>query len=138
MAKPVPPTEKQLKYLVHLEGKDIDPPPTKSEAQYRITKHTNEIKRLRREKMATEPPSEKQLNALKKFGVEEVPATKLAASDLLDPKFAELKRNQRTTKRQKKAIAQCEIKFVDPATLRKAGSESEIEDDLDAALEYAE
>jgi hypothetical protein len=115
----LPPTEKQLKYLVHLEGEETAPPTTKSEAQYRITKHTNEIKRLRRVKMAQEPPSEKQLNALKKFGVEEVPATKLAASDLLDPKFAEMKRNRRTTKRQKQAIAQCEITFVDPSTLKE-------------------
>ena len=115
--KPRPATKKQLAFLNKL-GDQGPPPLTKSSAQSRIDKALNVEKRKRNAKMATEPPSERQVKALKKFGLE-VPATSLEASDLIGPKIAEVKRGRRRTKWQKQELAKCEITFVDPSTLRR-------------------
>ena len=109
------PSKKQLAFLAKLEGEGVAPPATRNEAKSRIQLALNVEKRKRNAKMAAEPPSEKQVKALKKFGLE-VPATKLEASDLIGPRMAEAKKKSRRYKRNMKGVT---VTFVDPSTLKE-------------------
>lgn len=112
-----PATKKQLDFLVKL-GDEGSPPATKSQAQSRIDLALNERRRITDAKMASEPPTKKQLKALKKFGVKEVPVSKLRAKDLIASQYAQAKKANRTKRWQQQQVDKCEVTFVDPATLR--------------------